>query len=51
MDEDESLLAHNSEYAAVHEAAHGITLEEQRSEIALMCEVPGGVTVVALSMP
>ena len=36
MDEDESLLAHNSEYAAVHEAAHGITPEEQRSEIALM---------------
>ena len=36
LDEDESLLAHNSEYAAIHEAAHGITLEEQRSEIALM---------------
>ena len=36
MDEDESLLAHNSEYAAVHEAAHGITPEEKRSEIALM---------------
>ena len=36
LDEDESLLAHNSEYAAVHEAAHGITPEEQRSEIALM---------------
>ena len=36
VDEDESLLAHNSEYAAVHEAAHGITLEEQRSELALM---------------
>ena len=36
VDEDESLLAHNSEYAAVHEAAHGITPEEQRSEIALM---------------
>ena len=35
VDEDESLLAHNSEYAAVHEAAHGITPEEQRSEIAL----------------
>ena len=36
VDEDESLLAHNSEYAAVHEAAHGITPEEQRSELALM---------------
>ena len=36
LDEDESLLAHNSEYAAIHEAAHGITPEEQRSEIALM---------------
>ena len=36
VDEDESLLAHNSEYAAVHEAAHGITPEDQRSEIALM---------------
>ena len=36
LDEDESLLAHNSEYAAVHEAAHGIAPEEQRSEIALM---------------
>ena len=36
LDEDESLMAHNSEYAAVHEAAHGITPEEQRSEIALM---------------
>ena len=36
MDEDESLLAHNSEYAAVHEVAHGITPEEQRSELALM---------------
>ena len=36
VDEDESLLAHNSEYAAVHEAAHGITPKEQRSEIALM---------------
>ena len=36
VDEDESLLAHNSEYAAVHEAAHRITPEEQRSELALM---------------
>ena len=36
LDEDESLLAHNSEYAAVHKAAHRITPEEQRSEIALM---------------
>ena len=36
LDEDESLLAHNSEYTAVHEAAHGITPEEERSEIALM---------------
>ena len=36
LDEDESLLAHNSEYAAVHEAAHRIAPEEQRSEIALM---------------
>ena len=36
VDEDESLLPHNSEYAAVHEAAHGITPEEQRSELALM---------------
>ena len=36
VDEDESLLAHNSEYAAVHEAAHGITPEEQRSQLALM---------------
>ena len=30
VDEDESLLAHNSEYAAVHEAAHGITPEEEK---------------------
>ena len=36
VDEDESLLAHNSEYAAVHEAAHGITPEEKRSKLALM---------------
>ena len=36
LDEDKSLLAHNSEYAAVHEAAHGIAPEEKRSEIALM---------------
>ena len=36
LDEDESLLAHNAEYAAVHEAAHGISPEEQRSEIVLM---------------
>ena len=36
VDEDKSLLAHNSEYAAVHEAAHGITPEEKRSELALM---------------
>ena len=36
LDEDESLLAHNSEYAAIHEAAHRITPEEQKSEIALM---------------
>ena len=36
VDEDESLLVHNSEYAAAHKAAHGITPEEQRSEIALM---------------
>ena len=39
MDEDEFLLAHNSEYAAVHEAAHGFAPEEQRSEIALMDNV------------
>ena len=30
--EDESLLAHNSEYAAVHEVAHGITPEEQKQD-------------------
>ena len=36
LDEDESLLAHNAEYAAVHEAAHGISPEDQRSEIAMM---------------
>ena len=36
LDEDESLLAHNTEYAAVHEAAHGISPEDQRSEIAMM---------------
>ena len=36
LDEYESLLAHNSEYAVVHEAAHGITLEDQKSDIALM---------------
>ena len=35
LDEDESLMAHNTEYAAVHEAAHRITSNEQRSEIAL----------------
>ena len=36
LDEDESLLAHNSEYAAIHEAAHGTTPEEQTSIIAIM---------------
>ena len=36
LDEDESLLAHNAEYAAIHEAAHGISPENQMSEIALM---------------
>ena len=36
LDEDESLLAHNSEYAAIHEAAHGSTPEEQKSIIAIM---------------
>ena len=36
LDEDQSLLAHNSEYAAVHEAAHRIAPEEKRSELALM---------------
>ena len=36
LDEDESLLAHNAEYAAIHEAAHSISPENQISEIALM---------------
>ena len=36
LDEDKSLLAHNTEYAAVHEAAHRISPENQMSEIALM---------------
>ena len=36
LDEDESLLAHNSEYAAIHEAAHRSTPEEQTSIIAIM---------------
>ena len=36
LDEDESLLAHNAEYAVVDEAAHGISPENQMSEIALM---------------
>ena len=36
LDEDESLLAHNAEYTAVHEAAHRISPEDQRSEIAMM---------------
>ena len=36
LDEDESLLAYNAEYAAVHEAAHGISPENQMSETALM---------------
>ena len=36
LDQDESLLAHNTEYAAVHEAAHGISPENQMSEIAMM---------------
>ena len=36
LDEDESLLAHNAEYAAIHEAAHGIPPENQMSEIAMM---------------
>ena len=29
LDEDKSLLAHNAEYAAIHEAAHGISPENQ----------------------
>ena len=36
LDENTSLLAHNAEYAAVHEAAHRISPEDQRSEIAMM---------------
>ena len=36
LDEDKSLLAHNTEYAALHEAADGISPEDQRSEIAMM---------------
>ena len=36
LGEDESLLAHNTEYAAIHEVAHGISPEDQRSEIAMM---------------
>ena len=36
LDEDECLLAHNTEYAAIHEAAHGISPENQMSEIAMM---------------
>ena len=36
LDDDESLLAHNAEYAAIHEAAHRIPPENQMSEIALM---------------
>ena len=36
LDDDESLLAHNAEYAAIHEAAHGIPPENQMSEIAFM---------------
>ena len=36
LDEDESLLVHNTEYAAIHEAVHGISPENQMSEIALM---------------
>ena len=33
VDEDESLMAHNSEYAAVHEAAHRITPEETEKRV------------------
>ena len=29
LDEDESLLAHNAEYAAIDEAAHGLPPERQ----------------------
>ena len=36
LDDDESLLAHNADYAAIHEAAHGITPDNQMSEVAFM---------------
>ena len=31
LDTDESLIAHNAEYAAVHEAAYGLTPDRQTS--------------------
>ena len=36
LDDDESLLAHKAEYAAIHKAAHRITPDNQMSEVAFM---------------
>ena len=36
LDDDESLLAHNAEYAAIHEAAHRITPDNQMSQITFL---------------
>ena len=35
-DDDKSLLAHNTEYAAIHEAAHGITPDNQLNQITFL---------------
>ena len=36
LDDDESLLAHNAEYAAIHEAAHRITPDNQMSQVSFL---------------
>ena len=36
LDDDESLLAHNTQYAAIHEAAHRIIPDNQMSQITFL---------------
>ena len=36
LEDDESLLSHNAEYAAIHEAAYGITTDNQISQITFL---------------
>ena len=36
LDNNESLMAHNAEYAAVHEVAYGLTPERQTSQAAFI---------------